>query len=216
MMDNELYHHGVLGMRWGVRNAETKARYARSKKYTAKQTAKVLNKVSKQRSKTQSVIDQLDVNENNFWTRPFAKLFKKRYNKFRNRSAKELKTLDKAQTDLLKYAIENNYSIKVKDIYRINMSPTTQAQGTSYSYMPSKKFKVDKTGKTKTNIHGIDVNKYDLLKDIKYDDQGRIKSWSINLTNMNDFDRAFAQSDHLEKELKKPVAAEPNDKHLIR
>lgn len=32
--DFELYHHGILGMRWGVRNAETKARYSRMNGYT--------------------------------------------------------------------------------------------------------------------------------------------------------------------------------------
>lgn len=29
--DMELYHHGVMGMRWGVRNSETTARYSRKK-----------------------------------------------------------------------------------------------------------------------------------------------------------------------------------------
>lgn len=195
-------HHGVLGMRWGVINAETKARYARSKKYNDKKTAKVLTKVAKERSKSKNAIDQINVYRNSFWGKPAAKLFKRRYAKLENRSVREIKALDKTQTDLLKYAIDKNYSIKVKDVFRINMSPATQVQGNSYSYMPSKKFKVDKTGKTQTNIHGIDVNKYDLLKDIEYDSIGRIKSWGVNLTNMNDFDRAFAQSDQLAKELK--------------
>lgn len=41
---NELYHHGVLGMRWGVRNEETKSRYQREMRNPHGKLTKKANK----------------------------------------------------------------------------------------------------------------------------------------------------------------------------
>ena len=69
-MDNELYHYGVLGMKWGVHRARKKGNTYTYKSYTTKKYEKKANKAKdsvksakfKQRAKRSAELDRKEQN----------------------------------------------------------------------------------------------------------------------------------------------------------
>ena len=70
MVDLELYHSGVLGMKWGVRNSETMARYARAKRaYKSNQNSKTKNRYKQ--AKQEYKLEKKKIKYAQNWTKAY-------------------------------------------------------------------------------------------------------------------------------------------------
>ena len=177
--DDELYHHGIKGQRWGIRRYQNedgslkdagKARYVRStlarneRKYGEANSQRAINK-DKYEGYTKKANKAKE--KGNIEKANKAKSKAAEYKKLMNTSIKDMKTAESANWKTIAKAVENGYDIKINSEAGLYYSKVARREGLAMRYLfgiaggigTYAMYGNDKTGKYSTKINTYKVKK---------------------------------------------------------